>query len=87
MNGRYLQQCRSVIVTHPLRYIQHFHHLMDSDMASPNQNIVEVPLPLTVNLPDVMAYLVDPANEERMVQIANNSWNTLRERYLTPAAK
>ena len=85
--SRYLQQCRSVIVTHPLRYIQHYHHLLNPDPSSPNQNIVEVPLPLEEHLPGVMDGLLDPSNGEKVERIAENSWRDMRERWISPAAK
>ncbi|SPO29734.1 uncharacterized protein UTRI_05556 [Ustilago trichophora] len=40
---RYLQNCRSVIVTHEPRWIQHWTHLYNADPESPDQNIVFVP--------------------------------------------
>lgn len=72
---------------HPLEWIQHFHHLFISDPNDPKQNIVEVPLPLENHLPKVMEELMDPQNAQRTEQIADNSWNDLREGYLSPAAK
>ncbi|KAH8088263.1 glycosyl transferase family 90-domain-containing protein [Filobasidium floriforme] len=81
---KYLQMCRSVIVSHPLRYIQHFHHLFNTNDRSPQQNMVEVPTPLEENLPAVMQALI--ADDERAERIASNSWSYLRQRYLTPAA-
>lgn len=72
---------------HPLGWIQHFHHLFITDPNDPRQNVVEVPLPLEENLPGVMEKLLDPRNAERTEQIAENSWNDLREGYLSPAAK
>ncbi|KAK0564369.1 hypothetical protein OC844_001758 [Tilletia horrida] len=42
---RYLQHCRSVIVTHEPRWIQHWTHLYNANSSSPDQNIVFVPLP------------------------------------------
>lgn len=82
---KYLQMCRSVIVSHPMRFIQHFHHLFNTDNRSPNQNMVEVPLPLEDHLPRVMQALLE--NDDRAERIASNSWSYLRQRYLTPAAK
>ena len=84
---RYLQQCRSIIVSQPLRYIQHYHHLLNSDPTSPYQNIVEVPLPLDEHLPSVMDGLLDPLNSESVERIAENSWRDMRERWISPAAK
>jgi len=84
---RYLQQCRSVIVTHPLEWIQHYHHLMISDENDPLQNIVEVKRPLEKHLPGVMEKLLDPANAEWVERIADNNWKYMRDGYISPAAK
>ena len=87
MTSRYLQQCRSVIVTHPLEYIQHYHHLLNTNPHDSLQNMVEVPLPLEENLSSVMADLLDPINAEWVEGIAEQSWKTMREGYISPAAK
>lgn len=42
---RYLQNCKTVIVTHQPRWLQHFTHLFNSDWSSPDQNIVMIPEP------------------------------------------
>nr|XP_018999118.1 uncharacterized protein I203_08319 [Kwoniella mangroviensis CBS 8507]OCF62579.1 hypothetical protein I203_08319 [Kwoniella mangroviensis CBS 8507] len=83
---KYLQQCRSVIVAHPLRYIQHYHHLFNVRDDDPDQNMVEVPLPLEENLAEVMEGLIDPRNVEKVRRIADNSWKMMREGYISPAA-
>ncbi|WWC90330.1 uncharacterized protein L201_005263 [Kwoniella dendrophila CBS 6074] len=83
---KYLQQCRSVIVAHPLRYIQHYHHLFNTVEGHPDQNMVEVKLPLEENLPSAMTRLVDPDNVEKVRRIADNSWKMMREGYISPAA-
>lgn len=86
-SGRYLQQCRSIIVTHPLEYIQHYHHLLNGIDGDPGQNIVTVPLPLQEHLPGVMENLLAEESEEKLERIRRNSWNELREGYISPAAK
>ena len=86
-HNRYLQQCRSVIVTHPLEWIQHYHHLMITDDNDPLQNVVEVKRPLEEHLPAVMEKLLDPAYAEWVERIAENSWKHMREGYISPAAK
>ncbi|KAE8219568.1 hypothetical protein CF319_g6755 [Tilletia indica] len=50
---RYLQHCRSVLVTHEPRWIQHWTHLYNANTSSPDQNIVFVPpaLPGTKGTP------------------------------------
>jgi hypothetical protein len=84
---RYLQQCRSVVVTHKLDYIQHYHHLFDTRADSTSRNMVEVPLPFEDNLAGIMAELTSPDASTELQRIANNSWNDLRQKYISPAAK
>jgi hypothetical protein len=81
---RNLLQCRSVIVTHPLTWVQHFHHLFDSNITSPTRNMVEVPLSLERHLAKAIEHLQD--HDEVARRIASNSWQ-LFQRYLSPAAK
>lgn len=86
---RYLQQCRSIIVTHPLDYIQHFHHLLNGIDGHPDQNLVTVAVPLEKHLPGVMDNLLSDSKESRdkVQRILRNSWNVLRQGYISPAAK
>jgi len=86
LTSRYLQQCRSVIVTHPLEYIQHYHHLLNGVDDDPNQNVVMVPLPLEDHLPGVMNNLLLESSLPKVKRILDNSWSLLREGYLSPAA-
>jgi hypothetical protein len=60
---------------------------MISDENSPDQNVVEVKRPLEEHLPAMMERLMDPANAEWVQRIADNSWNNMREGYISPAAK
>ncbi|WRT68767.1 uncharacterized protein IL334_005747 [Kwoniella shivajii] len=83
---KYLQQCRSVIVTHEMEYIQHYHHLFVAQDGDDNQNMVEVQRPLEEHLPSVMEELLDPKNEEKVRRIADNNWKMIREGYISPAA-
>ena len=84
---RYLQQCRSIIVTHPLEYIQHYHHLLNGIDGDANQNIVTVDMPFEENLARVMEDLLSPQSEDKIQRILDNTWNVLREGYISPAAK
>ncbi|TIA99181.1 hypothetical protein E3P94_00543 [Wallemia ichthyophaga] len=92
---KYLLQCHSVSVMHELKFIQHFHHLLDGNSTSADQNVVVVPLPERrpgsetdpnpwERLPEVMEQL--KKNPDRVKRIADNSWEGLRSRYLTPSA-
>lgn len=56
---RYILACRSVVVAHEMEYIQHFHHLINSTMGSPNQNLVVVPGQEWKELPAIMDTLLE----------------------------
>lgn len=45
-----------------MEYIQHFHHLINSTMGSPNQNMVVVPGTDWKKLPDTMDILLEDDN-------------------------
>ncbi|KAF2021941.1 hypothetical protein BU24DRAFT_33136 [Aaosphaeria arxii CBS 175.79] len=79
---KYRQLCRSVIVSHKLQWIQHHHYLMRA--TGPLQNYVEVERDFS-DLNNVMQDLL--AHPEKAKRIADNSVQTFRERYLTPAAE
>lgn len=87
LTKQYLLQCRSVIVRQPLKWIQHYHHIFNSKHNDPDQNVVEVELPLEKHLSSVMDMLLDPENREMVERIADNSWNILRQGYISPSAK
>ncbi|KAM0755468.1 hypothetical protein T439DRAFT_282816 [Meredithblackwellia eburnea MCA 4105] len=73
---KYLQQCRSVVVAHEMEYIQHFHHLFNSDWKSPDQNMVISPGRNFDQLPSVMDRLIK--DDARAEQIAENSFKFYR---------
>ena len=78
---KYLQLCRSALVTHPLEW-QEFHtHLME--VAGPNANYIEA-MENFANLESAMEYFREHDSEAEM--IARNSYETFARRYLTPAA-
>lgn len=79
---KYLQNCRSVIVSHPLDWIEHHHPLMES--SGPNQNYVEVERSFDNLEQTILSLERDQSQAER---IAENSKRTFREHYLTPAAE
>lgn len=72
---------------HPLEWIQHYHHLFNSEDGDPDQNVVEVPIPLEEHLAPAMERLLDTANQDQVERIAENSWRTLRQGYISPSAK
>ncbi|BGP44545.1 hypothetical protein JCM10450v2_000359 [Rhodotorula kratochvilovae] len=69
---KYLTQCRSVIIAHKMKYVQHFHHLFNADSSSPSQNLVISPGHNFDELPSVMASLL--ADDARARRIADNSY-------------
>lgn len=79
---KYLQMCRSVIVSHKLDWIQHHYHLLRS--SGSDQNIVEVERDWS-DLDSKMKWLLD--HDKHAQRIADNNVKTFRERYLTPAAE
>ncbi|GFF43601.1 DUF821 domain protein [Aspergillus udagawae] len=78
---KYRQACQSVVVIHKLQYIQHHHYLLVS--SGSQQNFVQVKRDFS-DLPQKMQELLD--NPAKAQQIASNSVNVFRERYLTAAA-
>lgn len=79
---KYLQMCRSVVVSHKLDWIQHHYHLLRS--SGSEQNFVEVERDWS-DLEDKMDWLL--AHDDDAKRIADNSVKTFRERYLTQAAE
>lgn len=79
---KYRQFCRSVIVSHKLQWIQHYHYLFRSNGS--NQNFVEVERDFS-DLSSAMEDLLD--HPEKARRIADNSVQVFRERYLTQAAE
>jgi hypothetical protein len=79
---KYRQLCRSVIVSHKLQWIQHYHYLFRNNGS--NQNFVEVERDFN-DLSSAMEDLLD--HPEKARRIADNSVAVFRERYLTQAAE
>jgi hypothetical protein len=79
---KYRQLCRSVIVSHKLQWIQHYHYLFRNNGS--NQNFVEVERDFS-DLSAAMEDLLD--HPEKAKRIADNSVSVFRERYLTQAAE
>lgn len=73
---KFIQMCRSVIVTHELKYIQHFHHLMNSNASSPDQNTVVTPGEDWAELDATMNSLL--ADDVRAERIADNGYQFWR---------
>jgi hypothetical protein len=79
---KYRQLCRSVIVSHKMQWIQHYHYLLRNNGT--NQNFVEVERDFH-DLSAAMEDLLD--HPEKAKRIADNSVQVFRERYLTQAAE
>ncbi|KAJ5555792.1 hypothetical protein N7535_008224 [Penicillium sp. DV-2018c] len=80
--GKYLLNCRSVVISHPLQWREAHHAALVA--SGPDANYVEVDQDWS-DLPRKIDYLIDhPDTAER---IANNAVRTFRDRYLTPAAE
>jgi hypothetical protein len=78
---KYLQLCRSALITHPLQW-QEFHtHLMR--LAGPDINFIEASENFA-NLESAMEYYAK--HDDEAEEIARNSHETFARRYLTPAA-
>ncbi|OGE50788.1 hypothetical protein PENARI_c015G02214 [Penicillium arizonense] len=80
--GKYLLNCRSVVISHALEWREAHHAALVS--SGPDANYVEVDRDFA-DLPRKMEYLID--NPEVAERIANNAVRTFRDRYLTPAAE
>jgi protein glucosyltransferase len=78
---KYLQLCRSALITHPLEW-QEFHtHLLK--VSGPNTNYIQASENFG-NLEDAMEYY--RVHDDEAEEIAKNSYDTFARRYLTPAA-
>ncbi|WEW58614.1 hypothetical protein PRK78_004082 [Emydomyces testavorans] len=80
--GKYLQNCRSVFVTHKLEWHEAHHAALVS--SGPEANYVELKRDFS-DLEEKITYLIDHPNIAK--QIAENNVEVFRDRYLTPAAE
>ncbi|KAL1588696.1 hypothetical protein WHR41_02673 [Cladosporium halotolerans] len=79
-----LLNCHSVLLSHKLSWIEHFHHLLQP--SGPDQNYVQTKRDFS-DLPKKMRSLLNPSNILATQRIADNARAAFRERYLTPAAE
>lgn len=79
---RYLQNCNSVSIIHDLNYMAHYYDLLEPE--GPNQNYIHVESNWSDLEEKIQWYRDNPLDAQR---VANNSVNTFRDRYLTPAAE
>nr|BAV69316.1 putative glycosyltransferase [Penicillium brasilianum] len=80
--GKYLLNCRSVVISHPLIWREAHHAALVS--SGPEANYVEVEQDFA-DLPRKVDFLID--NPQVAERIAENAVRTFRDRYLTPAAE
>ncbi|KAK6437114.1 hypothetical protein LTR95_006693 [Oleoguttula sp. CCFEE 5521] len=82
---KFLLNCHSVLLSHPLKWVEHFHHLLQHDGGG--QNYIMTKRDFS-DLPKIMAQvLAAPDTIMQAKRIADNSRRVFRERYLTPAAE
>jgi hypothetical protein len=79
---KYLLSCHSTVIIHPLTFTTHLYHLLKS--SGPKQNYVEAKIDWS-DLPEKMEHLL--AHDDIAKQIADNSRDVFRDRYMTPAAQ
>ncbi|KAJ5081260.1 hypothetical protein N7456_013498 [Penicillium angulare] len=80
--GKYLLNCRSVMITHPLVWREAHHGALIS--SGPDANYIEVQSDFS-DLSSKIDFLID--NPQTAERIANNAVRTFRDQYLTPAAE
>ncbi|KAL4920806.1 DUF821 domain protein [Aspergillus aurantiobrunneus] len=80
--GKYLLNCRSVVISHKLQWVEAHHGALIS--SGPEANYVEVERDFS-DLERKIEFLID--NPETAERIAQNAVRTFRDRYLTPAAE
>ena len=80
--GKYLQNCRSVVVAHELHWREAHHAVLVHE--GPEANYVRVNRNFTDLEEKIQGLIANPAEAER---IAENGVRMFRDRYLTPAAE
>lgn len=99
---RYLQNCKTVIVTHRPRWVLHYTHLFNGNWSSPDQNVVLLPYPVEPGQAGPPAVKdEDPArswdalpetmatllaDDTKARQIAETQYAFFRNRYVSPAS-
>lgn len=80
--GKYVHNCRSVFITHPVEWMEVYTPVLQS--SGPEQNYVEAKADWSDLEAKVVKLLANPKKAEK---IAENQVKVLRDRYLTPAAQ
>lgn len=82
---KYLLNCHSILLSHDLKWIELYHHLLQD--SGPEQNYVRTKHDFS-DLPKRMKRLLHPSHSDMdPLIIADNAKRTFRHRYLTPAAE
>lgn len=82
---KFLLNCHSVVVSHELKWIEHFHHLLRS--SGPEQNYVKVRRDFSDLPRTIKEMLHAPTLQDKGQSIATNARKVFGDRYLTPAAE
>jgi hypothetical protein len=80
---KFLLNCNSVVLAHDMKFIEHFHHLLQP--SGPDQNYVKLKRDFS-DLQTTMRTFRTGSGIIDAMTIAGNARSTFRERYLTPAA-
>jgi len=80
---KYLLNCESIVVSHKLKFLEHFTHLMIP--TGPTQNFVQVRRDFK-DLKSTVEGLLEVKNADVAAGIAKRARETFKDKYLTPAA-
>jgi hypothetical protein len=82
---KYLLNCHSIVLSHELNWIEHFHHLLRS--SGSEQNYIKLRRDFSDLPTTIKKYLHPPTLQDTGRLIADNARRMFKERYLTPAAE
>ena len=82
---KYLLNCESIVIAHELKWVEHYHHLLDSS-SNLEQNYIQVKRDFSDLQQVIEKYVNNPDARFEAENIAANARAIFRERYLTPAA-
>ena len=82
---KYLLNCHSIVMSHELHWIEHFHHLLQP--SGQEQNYVQLLRDFSDLTKTMEKFLHPPTLQSEGQRIADNARRTFRESYLTPAAE
>ena len=82
---KFLLNCHSIVMSHELHWIEHFHHLLQD--SGPDQNYIKLRRDFSDLSKTMDTFRHPPTLQSKGQRIADNARHTFRERYLTPAAE